>query len=46
MAFSLRSLKLYDGPKETPKILEILENFAEILNISEKRQMLTLSEDS
>jgi hypothetical protein len=43
MAFSLRSPKLSRRPMETLKIPEISENFAEI---SEKRQMITLFEDS
>ena len=53
MAFSLRLPKLSGGPAETPKkipeipkVSEILEIFVEILKISKKREMLTLSGDS
>jgi hypothetical protein len=52
MAFSLRSPKLFGGSEatlkisvEASKVLEIPENFVEILKISEKREMLTLSVD-
>ena len=53
MAFSLKLPKLSSGPAETlkiipkiPKVSEIPEIFAEIPDISEKWEMLTLFEDS